>query len=61
MPLILKLAWRSLWRNKRRTLITLFSMALGVALVVFFESLRRGAFEQLVERAVRMQGGHVCL
>lgn len=61
MQLILKLAWRSLWRNKRRTLITLFSMALGVALVVFFESLRRGAFEQLVERAVRMQGGHVCL
>ena len=61
MNLTLKLAWRCLWRNKRRTLITLASMAVGVALVVFFESLRRGAFMQLVERAVRMQGGHICL
>ena len=61
MNLTLKLAWRSLWRNKRRTLIAWISMGLGVALVVFAESVRRGAFEQLVDRAVRLQGGHVCL
>lgn len=61
MALVVKLAWRSLWRNPRRTLIALASLALGVALVVFFESLRRGAFAQLVERAVRTQGGHLSL
>lgn len=61
MRWIFQLAWRSLWRHPRRTLIALVSLALGVALVVFFESLRRGAFAQLVERAVRLQGGHLCL
>ncbi|MCK6529664.1 ABC transporter permease [Myxococcota bacterium] len=59
MNAVLKLAWRSLWRNRRRTLITLTSIALGLALTIFMASLGAGVYRQASEGAVRMQAGHL--
>ncbi|MEW6775508.1 MAG: ABC transporter permease [Bdellovibrionota bacterium] len=56
-----RIAWRSLWRHRRRTLITVVSIALGITAVVFFLSLAEGVYAQLINDAVRMQGGHVAL
>ena len=61
MKRLLSLSWRSLWRNKRRTAISVGSIGSGLALCVFFVSLRNGVYSRLVEEAVRMQGGHVTL
>lgn len=55
----LRLAWRSLWRNRRRTLITVVSIGLGLAFAVFFICFAEGFYHQLVENVVRMQAGHV--
>ena len=57
--MILRLAWRSLWRQRRRTAITLSSIILGLALAVFFVAVGEGVYGQLIEQVVRMQGGHV--
>ena len=61
MALRMKLAWRSIWRNKRRTLITLSSIALGLALTLFFVAVGDGVYFKMVEEAVRIQGGHLSL
>jgi len=55
----IKLAWRSLWRNRRRTLITVVSIGLGLAFAVFFICFAEGVYHQLIEDTVRMQAGHV--
>jgi putative ABC transport system permease protein len=36
---LLKLGWRGIWRNRRRTLISMSAIGLGLALVVFYSGL----------------------
>jgi len=55
----IKLAWRSIWRNRRRTIITLFSMAIGLCIAIFFIAMGDGVYYQLVNDAARMQAGHI--
>jgi ABC-type lipoprotein release transport system permease subunit len=61
MSALLKLVWRSLGRNRRRTAITTFAIALAMALAVFFLALSEGMYDQLLEGVLRMQSGHVTL
>ena len=58
LDLVLKLAWRSVWRNRRRTLISLSAIAFGLALAVFFIAFADGVYSQMIGDATRMQGGH---
>jgi ABC-type lipoprotein release transport system permease subunit len=57
--LVLKIAWRSLWRNRRRTLITLSSIALGLTFAVFFSSFVTGMHRKTIGDMTRMLAGHV--
>jgi ABC-type lipoprotein release transport system permease subunit len=59
--LTFKLAWRSLWRNKRRTLITMSSIGLGLFLAVVFIAIAEGFYAKMINDAVRIQGGHITL
>ncbi len=59
--LTFKLAWRSLWRNKRRTLITTSSIGLGLFLAVVFIAIAEGFYAKMIDDAVRIQGGHITL
>ncbi len=59
--LTFKLAWRSLWRNKRRTLITMSSIGLGLFLAVVFIAIAEGFYAKMIDDAVRIQGGHITL
>ncbi len=61
MSLLMKLAWRSLWRHKRRTIITIFSIAFSLGLAVFFISFAEGVYAELIDDAVRMQAGHLTI
>jgi len=61
MTMVLRLAWRSVWRHRRRTLITITSIGLGLAVVIFSLTLAEGMYRQLIDDAVRMQAGHVTL
>lgn len=56
---LIELSWRNLWRHRRRTLISVFSISIGLTLVVFAKCLNEGAYDQLVNDAVRMQAGHI--
>jgi ABC-type lipoprotein release transport system permease subunit len=59
--MIPRLAWRSIWRNRRRTLITVLSIAFGLTCAIFFIAIGEGVYAQLIDQVVRMQAGHITL
>ena len=59
--MIPRLAWRSIWRNRRRTLITVLSIGFGLACTVFFIAIGEGVYAQLIDQVVRMQAGHITM
>jgi len=59
--MLFRLAWRNIWRQRRRTLITLTSISLGLAFALFFVALGEGVYEQLIYDVARMQSGHITL
>jgi ABC-type lipoprotein release transport system permease subunit len=59
--MIARLAWRSIWRNRRRTLITVLSIGFGLACTVFFIAIGEGVYAQLIDQVVRLQAGHITL
>lgn len=59
--MLLRTAWRSIWRNRRRTLITVSSISLGLTIVIFFIALGDGIYYQLIDDAARMQAGHATI
>jgi len=58
---IIKLAWRNLWRNKRRTLITISSICFGLVLAIVFIGLGDGTYGTMIDSAARLGAGHVTL
>ena len=57
--LILKLAWRNIWRHRRRSLITAAAMSVGIALTISMMALQTGMFSQVFHILVEKQIGHV--
>lgn len=53
------LAWRNIWRNRRRTLITLFSIAFGAMLAVVMTAIGDYTYSQMIDHSARLGGGHV--
>lgn len=53
------LAWRNIWRNKRRTLITLASITFAVFFACLMQALQLGSYENMIGNAVRFYTGHV--
>ncbi len=60
-PKLAAVAWRNLWRQKRRTLLTLSSIAFGGFLAVLFTALQDRSFADFIDTAARLGGGHVTL
>jgi len=57
----IRLAWRNLWRNKRRTLITISSICFGLVLALVFIGLGDGTYGTMIESAARLGSGHITL
>lgn len=55
------IAWRDLGRNRRRSLLTLLAVGLGLALLMMLNGLVAGVVEDTVQNAVRFQTGHLQL
>jgi len=59
LKIILIIAWRNLWRNKRRTLLTAGTVALGLGLLLVFLGIGDGSHRQMIQSAVRLGSAHV--
>jgi len=54
-----KMAWRNLWRRKRRTIITAFSIGFGVMLSVTFTGTGDYGYTKMINTSAAMGLGHV--
>jgi ABC-type lipoprotein release transport system permease subunit len=55
---VIALAWRNLWRNKTRTLLTAFGIAFAVFLVSFAMAMQGGTYDDMIKAATRFYTGH---
>jgi ABC-type lipoprotein release transport system permease subunit len=55
----LRLAWRNLWRNKRRTLITVASIFFGVLLATLMSSMQEGSYSSMISNIVTFYSGYI--
>ncbi len=56
-----KLAWRNIWRNRKRTAITVSAIVFAAVAAVFMQSLNRGSHEMMLDRTVRFHTGYLRL
>ena len=59
MKIVLTLAWRNLWRNKRRSFITISSVMFAVLLAITFNSMEQGSYERMIDTMVKYSTGYV--
>ncbi|HKK12802.1 MAG TPA: FtsX-like permease family protein [Flavobacteriaceae bacterium] len=57
--MIFKLAWRNIWRNKRRSVITLISVLIAVFLSILTRSMQLGTYEHMIDNVVGSYTGYV--
>jgi len=57
--MLLKLAWRNIWRNKRRTIITIVSIVFAVLLSSTMRSLQLGSYQRMIDNSVRFYTGYL--
>ncbi len=59
MKQIIKIAWRNLWRNKRRTLITVSSIFFALFYAILMQSFQLGTYNRMLDNIVSQFSGHL--
>ena len=61
LPVLVRLAWRYLWRNHRRTIVMLSAISIGAWAMIFMTALTRGMVDQMISDGISVLPGHVQL
>jgi len=59
MSLYLRIAWRNVWRQRRRTLLIAAAMGVMMALLVFYDGLIGGFEQAIYGNAIQLLGGNI--
>jgi ABC-type lipoprotein release transport system permease subunit len=59
MQFYLRLAWRNLWRHRRRTLLVVLAMGLGLAMMMMYDGLVTGFNQAIYGNAIKVLGGNI--
>jgi len=57
--LYLHLAWRNIWRNKRRTMISIGSVLFAVLFALLTRSMQLGSYSYMIRNVVRLSTGYM--
>src|SRR5512139_119087 len=59
MKLYLRLAWRNVWRHRRRTLIIILAIGLTLAMMMMYDGLIVGFNQAIYGNAIKVLGGNI--
>src|SRR3990172_7795149 len=59
MTLYLRLAWRNIWRHRRRTINILLAMSLSLGMMMWYDGLIDGFNNAIYGNAIRVLGGNI--
>jgi len=59
MSITAKISWRNIWRNKRRSLLTIGAILFASALLIFSISLQFSSYDTMIDAAVKRHTGHL--
>ncbi len=59
MNVDVKMAWRNIWRNPRRSILTMTAIAFACLLLVFMLSFQFGSYDTMINSAVKIHTGHL--
>ena len=59
MLLYLRLAWRNLWRHRRRTMLVVLAMGMGLMLMMFYDGFVTGFENAIYGNAIKVLGGNI--
>lgn len=59
MQLYFRLAWRNIWRHKRRTVIIVLAMSLTLAMMMWYDGVVNGFTDTIYGNAVKVLGGNI--
>ncbi|MFQ5752195.1 MAG: ABC transporter permease [bacterium] len=59
MSKFIKLSWRNIWRNKRRSFLTIAAIAFAILIVAVTRSLQYGVYDTMESLAVRLYNGEI--
>lgn len=59
LPMLLFIAWRNLWRNPVRSILTISALAGGLVMVIFYAAMMEGMIRQMVYQATAISIGHL--
>jgi len=57
--MLLTLAWRNIWRNKRRTIITSSSIAFALLFALFMRGFQIGSYGNMIDNLVQAYTGYI--
>jgi len=57
--MIFKIAWRNIYRNKKRTLITITSIFAALFLIILMRALQIGFYDKIIKTVVESYAGYV--
>lgn len=55
----IKMAWRDLGRNRRRSFLSALALAIGLALLLLIAAVLNGEMRGAMDRAINLQSGHL--
>jgi len=59
MKTLITLAWRNIWRNKRRSFISIASVLFAVLFAISADSFERGSYESMIQNMVKFSTGYI--
>ena len=57
--MLVKIAWRNIWRNKRRSIITISAIVIAVFLAIIMRSMQLGMYDNMIQNIVGSYSGHI--